>query len=416
VGYTKDLWTRPSRSPDGTVRTDPNGKVIREPNSRWGKGKRWLACWSDPDGNEPTKAFANYKAAERHWKAQETDAERGEYVDQKAGKERFDPVAERWLRSRSVDPTTRTRYRRCYRLHVKPTFGDRGVSGIKASEIQTLLTELAERRSLSVVKLARHIIQGTLELALADGALKANPAKSRTISVGKPHVEKVTAWSDEVIWKVIDAHAKPLRCMPLVGATCGHREGELYAVAEDDVQEGIIHIRRQIKLVDKTWVFAMPKNDTERIVPLSNLTAESIRVHKATYSPIDVTLPWEKSNGELRTYRLLFSHPGRNEHLRSSTYNSIWKKALVTAGVLPEPVKTKKGYVYATTGREGRHALRHYYANLQLSGGTNIRELAEYLGHHDPGFTLRVYGHMQPDSHERARQAVDKRLFRPRAV
>jgi hypothetical protein len=42
----------------------------------------------------------------------------------------------------------------------------------------------------------------------------------------------------------------------------------------------------------------------------------------------------------------------------------------------------------------------------------NIKELAQYLGHGDPGFTLRLYTHMLPSSHERARKAVDSRLFR----
>ncbi|WSA20371.1 hypothetical protein OHB15_14280 [Streptosporangium subroseum] len=49
-----------------------------------------------------------------------------------------------------------------------------------------------------------------------------------------------------------------------------------------------------------------------------------------------------------------------------------------------------------------------------LTGGVAIKELAEYLGHADPAFTLRVYAHMQPGSYERARQAIDDRLFRPR--
>jgi integrase len=44
--------------------------------------------------------------------------------------------------------------------------------------------------------------------------------------------------------------------------------------------------------------------------------------------------------------------------------------------------------------------------------GVNIKELAEYLGHHDPGFTLRMYTHLLPSSYERARQAVDRRLER----
>jgi hypothetical protein len=42
----------------------------------------------------------------------------------------------------------------------------------------------------------------------------------------------------------------------------------------------------------------------------------------------------------------------------------------------------------------------------------NIKELAQYLGHGDPGFTLRLYTHMLPSSHERARKAVDSRLSR----
>lgn len=51
-----------------------------------------------------------------------------------------------------------------------------------------------------------------------------------------------------------------------------------------------------------------------------------------------------------------------------------------------------------------------------LAGGVSVKELAEYLGHADPGFTLRVYAHMMPGSHDRARRAVDDRLFRPRTA
>jgi integrase len=46
----------------------------------------------------------------------------------------------------------------------------------------------------------------------------------------------------------------------------------------------------------------------------------------------------------------------------------------------------------------------------------NVKELAEYLGHHDASFTLAIYAHLMPDSHDRARQAIDARMFRPRAV
>ena len=57
-----------------------------------------------------------------------------------------------------------------------------------------------------------------------------------------------------------------------------------------------------------------------------------------------------------------------------------------------------------------QQALRHWFASVQLEGGTSIKALAEYLGHHDPGFTLRTYTHLMPSSEGRARKAVDRAL------
>ena len=40
-------------------------------------------------------------------------------------------------------------------------------------------------------------------------------------------------------------------------------------------------------------------------------------------------------------------------------------------------------------------------------GAPLITELADYLGHADPGFTLRTYTHLVPSSYQRARLAID---------
>jgi integrase len=53
------------------------------------------------------------------------------------------------------------------------------------------------------------------------------------------------------------------------------------------------------------------------------------------------------------------------------------------------------------------HALRHFYASVLLDAGENIKALSTYLGHSDPGFTLRVYTHLMPSSDNRARNAMD---------
>lgn len=79
------------------------------------------------------------------------------------------------------------------------------------------------------------------------------------------------------------------------------------------------------------------------------------------------------------------------------------KQALPTVGVIPE---RKPGGSYAESRENGMHALRHFYASVLLDAGETIRALAEYLGHSDPGLTLRVYAHLMPSSRRRTRKAV----------
>lgn len=114
----------------------------------------------------------------------------------------------------------------------------------------------------------------------------------------------------------------------------------------------------------------------------------------AAYPPVPVELPWKTPEGRPATARLLVTTPqGRAVH-RSAFNVSRWQPALKAAGI--------------PAGREnGQHALRHYDASALLARGVDIRALSEYLGHHDPGFTLRTYVHLMPDADDRARQAVD---------
>ena len=137
MGFTKDLWTRSERHADGTVR--------RVRNVRWGKGKRWLAVWHDPDGGERSRAFAAKEPATRCWQAMETDRKRGDYLDPNAGRELLGDIGRRWLASRVVDPSTLIRYESVFRLHVEPRFGRRAVKAIRPSAIQAWLADLHER-------------------------------------------------------------------------------------------------------------------------------------------------------------------------------------------------------------------------------------------------------------------------------
>ncbi len=43
------------------------------------------------------------------------------------------------------------------------------------------------------------------------------------------------------------------------------------------------------------------------------------------------------------------------------------------------------------------HTFRHTSASLLFDGGRNVKQVQEWLGHADPGFTLRTYVHLLDD-------------------
>jgi integrase len=343
----------------------------------------------------------------------ETDRERGEYIDPEAGKVRFGEVAERWLTSRVVDPASVIRYESSLRLHVDPVFGRRQLRTIKPSEIAAWVADLDARFGPSTARTAFLVLHGTLEIAVDDEAIKKNPAKGRAVKVPTEKSGRTVAWSDDVVLRIVQGHAPAYRPIAAVGAACGLRQGELFGLAEEDVdfEEMVIHVRRQVKKLGSEFVFALPKNDTERTVPMSDGTALVLKEHIKAHDPRPYSLPWEKTDGELRTVNLMFRWTD-DKHIRARTYDElVWKPALFYAGVIAEPKTDRRGRRQYVSSREnGMHALRHYYASITLADGVNIKELAEYLGHSNPGFTLRLYTHMLPSSHERARKAVDARL------
>lgn len=53
---------------------------------------------------------------------------------------------------------------------------------------------------------------------------------------------------------------------------------------------------------------------------------------------------------------------------------------------------------------------RHFYASVLLDAGESIKAVSEYLGHSDPGLTLKLYAHLMPSSRDRARKALGQAL------
>ena len=131
-----------------------------------------------------------------------------------------------------------------------------------------------------------------------------------------------------------------------------------------------------------------------RDIPLPDSVALRLSAHIAAHPPVSVTLPWQAPGGKPMTASLLFTSGAAGAIDRNSWNRYAWHVALEKAGV--------------ATGRDaGFHQLRHHFASTALYAGCDVRSLADWLGHADPGFTLRVYSHMMPAAPDKLRQAID---------
>jgi integrase len=346
---------------------------------------QWRARYRDPEGKEHARHF-DRKADAQRWLDQVTsDLVRGTYVDPKAGQLRFGTFAQEWLAAQTFDVSTHEAVELRLRVHILPTFGKLELKAIRPSTVQAWLRDRQAHCAATHVRVLLANLSTILSAAVDDGLLARNPCESRSVRAAKVEQNKVVPWTADQVAAVVDAHPERYQAVPIVAAGCGLRQGEVFGLRVEDVDflRRKVLVRQQVKLVKSRPVIAPPKGGKTREVPLPDAVAEAIseQVRRFPSGESGLVFVTREHKPLVRTYY--------NPH--------IWKKALRAASVDP-------------TRENGMHALRHFYASVLLDAGESIRALADYLGHSDPGFTLRVYTHLMPSSEDRARTAMDKAL------
>ena len=228
------------------------------------------------------------------------------------------------------------------------------------------------------------------------GLIGRNPCKAGSVRLPRQPKRKITPPTGEQVAAV--RAALPARWQPIVdcGAGLGQRQGEIFGMGPDEIDflRRQVHVRRQVKrLAGRLW-FALPKGGRERDIPLPAGVSLALAAHIMAYRPAAVTLPWNepgsRRHGQPVTAELLFTSR-QGGALDNPTFTSAaWQPACATAGI---------------TG--GTHQLRYYYASVLVAGGVDVKALSEYLGHHDPAITLRVYSHLMRSAEGRALRAVE---------
>jgi integrase len=400
MGHVQDRWYR--REVDPTT-----GKVRRVKTGLHGVGQRYKVRYTDPDGVERSRSFPDRCKWEADNFLLEVEAAKreGKYVNTHAGKITFKTHAENWFKGQSPDRATREALRSRLESRIYPFFEKRPLNSITVSTIREWLGRLDEAHYSQNYRIVLFtIVSSVLDAAVEERLIHTNPCKAQTIKRPTSSASNMVIWSRkrvDIIERNIDALFRP---SVVVGAGCGLRQGEILGLSPDDIdrERMLLTVRRQLRTVDRTLVFALPKGGKTRVVPLSPGVLERITSHIEEHPPAPTTLPWQDPAGDPHSVPFLMT--GENGRLYSGDLFTkvVWQGAFRNAGL-----------DYRKRA-DGMHALRHFYASVLLSQGVSVKELAAYLGHSDPGFTLRTYTHLVPSSFERARTAVDA-VFSPTA-
>jgi integrase len=381
---------------DRWFRREP-GKPQKVPTARHGKGKRWDVRWRDDAGRQRHKAFERKQEAESFLAQIQADLARGIYTDPAAGKVTVRTYAKSWLAAQTFDPSTREATELRLRLHIFPELGGRELRALRPSVVQAWTRSLQQRLASNYVRVVFANLSAVLSAAVDDGLIGRNPCRAGSVRPPAPERRRIVPWSAERVAAVTAALPERYQVLVMLAAGCGLRQGEAFGLSPDDVDflRGVVHVRRQVKIVHARQVFGAPKGGKERDLPLPEMVAMGLAAHLQAFPAVKVTLPWREPDGRAETAGLVVTTRERTAVARTYFNPYIWKPALDEAGV-------------PATRDNGMHALRHTYASVLLEDGVSIKAVAEYLGHADPGFTLRTYTHLMPSSEDRTRAAVDR--------
>lgn len=364
------------------------------PTKDHGKGKRWQVRWYDNTGKQRKANFSKKvgKNPKIHADAFDKQVQSLEET-QFSVTETVRSNGERWLKNRLVSDGTLYGMENRAENHIFGPLGDIRLIELynDPDQIQRWIKELLDGGlSPGTVRNIVLDFSSMLTYARHQKLIPGNPiTDSPLVTIPKRSQVRVRPFSVHQLNTIREALSHRHRILVEAGSGLGTRIGETMGLSPDDIQEGEVHITRQVKVINRSGdrVFAPPKGGKTRVVPLPHTVAEYLK-DLPTYM---VTYPWEKADGKPVAVRLYLK-----ESLRVLT--PIWKKALKDAGLSYGP-------------RENMfHKLRHTYASRLLKAGVDIRTLSVYLGHDDPGFTLRIYTHFLTGSGDDARQAIDRQM------
>jgi integrase len=415
AGWIEDRWLKKTRDPE-------TGE--RERTDLWGsKTKRYRVCGIP---GVPKRSFKTSAEAKKWQSEASTDAARGNFYDPRRGQMTLREYVETtWWPNLRMPPTTLASMKSRIFKHILPHLGAVSLNRIGHEEIRAWEKRAAQDIDAGTLAVAWQNFSSIMQAAYKAKRIPANPFRDEDFKAPQQPKTKAKAWSQEQVQAVYREMLDRYRITVKLGVGAGLRQGEVLGLSPDDFDGDVIHVTRQIIIVGGKLGFSPPKRNKERDTCCPPELADDVRLYAERFPSVEVTLPWvDPLKPDLawdarptKTVRLLVTTPNGTPVNRNIYDANHWKPSLARAGVIPPAVRTK---VEGKTGKtwikvewemdreDGFHVTRHTFASIVLAAGETIGQLAAWLGHADPAFTLRTYVHFLPRSGSRAVEALGR--------
>jgi len=264
------------------------------------------------------------------------------------------------------------------RCRIKPHSGSQKLCKLSGRDVTKLYRRLlSDGLSASTVGHTHVILKQALRDAVRDKYIRTNPLDDVT-PPKQQRREKDVLTPDQVNHLLETVRGDRFEGIYVLGATCGLRIGEILALRFDDLdlERGTIRVERSLhngecsppKTPSSRRTLTLPQRALEALVRLTSASdGDRYLFATSTGNPVDV----------------------------SNFYKWTWKPALRRAG-LPETLTP--------------HQLRHGTASLLLNNNVPVPVVSKYLGHANPGITMKVYAHLIDGTSGMAAAGMDEAL------
>jgi integrase len=350
------------------------------------RGKSYVVVYRH-QGQQRKRHARTYDEARALKATLTADIRRGEHRE--ASNLTFEQYAREWIDSyqgrttRGFRDSTRVGYRRSIEKAI-PFFSKRTatLTSIEPGDVRAFIVWLFEQRTrrrvdgktvevpLAVSTVRGHVaaVKVLLATAVEDDLIRHNPAsgvrvtRSETPVLELDTAEQRRALDSDELARFLTACPEEWEPFFRLLAMTGLRISEAIELRWRDVDFGAkrLRVRRQ----SYEGVVAPPKSKYgKRDIPLSTAMTQ---------------LLWPRQS---EPDALVFVGP-RGERVDRAW---LWRQQL-------EPARDAAGVPWATF-----HTFRHTCASILFAEGRNPKQVQLWLGHSDPGFTLRVYVHLIDD-------------------